>query len=152
MSSHGACAATPAECTPGYFTEVPEKSLYDLFVYDFANEQIPTRASALNQVTSYGKILRKSIQVPTYFGETTSPDFMHVLKAAEGKLPLNVIVETNDVDSKADLRETKQQRIKATREAFPSVSDENDSVHLAPKLKRYDIVTMVKKVVAQWHQ
>ncbi|AEP70694.1 hypothetical protein [Corynebacterium pseudotuberculosis] len=130
-------------------SEVPEKFLYDAFVYDSPKEQTTIRDSVLDEVVVYGKIPRKSIQVPVYFGGTTSPDFMYVLKTADGKMSLNFIVETKDVDSKADLRETEQLRIKAARNFFESISDESISVHFAPQLKRDDIVTMIKQVVAQ---
>ena len=130
-------------------SEVPEKFLYDAFVYDSPKEQTTMRDSVLDEVVVYGKIPRRSIQVPVYFGGTTSPDFMYVLKTTDGKMSLNFIVETKDVDSKADLRGTEELRIKAARKFFESISDENISVHFAPQLKRDDIVTMIKKVVVQ---
>ncbi len=130
-------------------SEVPEKFLYDAFVYDSPKEQTTIRDSVLDEVIVYGKIPRKSIQVPVYFGGTTSPDFMYVLKTADGKMSLNFIVETKDVDSKADLRGTEELRIKAARKFFESITDENISVQFAPQLKRDDIVTMIKQVVAQ---
>ena len=101
----------------------------------------------MDEVVVYGKIPRRSIQVPVYVGGTTSPDFMYVLKTRDGKVSLNFIVETKDVNTKADLRETEQLRIKAARKFFESISDDNISVHFAPQLKRDDIVTMIKQVV-----
>jgi len=128
-------------------SKVPEKFLYDAFVYDSPKEQSTIRDSVLDEVVVYGKIPRRSIQVPVYFGGTTSPDFMYVLKTRDGKVSLNFIVETKDVNTKADLRETEQLRIKAARKFFESISDDNISVHFAPQLKRDDIVTMIKQVV-----
>lgn len=129
---------------------VPEKFLYDAFVYDSPKEKDTIQDSdALDEVVVYGKIPRRSIRIPVYFGGTTSPDFMYVLKTADGKMSLNFIVETKDVGSKADLRETEQLRIKAARSFFESIRDENISVHFAPQLKHDDIVTMIKQVVTQ---
>lgn len=128
-------------------SEVPEKFLYDAFVYDSPKEQETIRDSVMDEVLVYGKIPRRSIQVPVYFGGTTSPDFMYVLKTADGKVSLNFIVETKDVDTESDLRETEQLRIKAARKFFESISDENITVQFAPQLKRDDIVTMIKQVV-----
>lgn len=130
-------------------SEVPEKFLYDAFVYDSPKEQTTIRDSVLDEVVVYGKIPRRSIQVPVYFGGTTSPDFMYVLKTADGKLSLSFIVETKDVDSKADLRETEQLRIKAARKFFESISEENINVQFSPQLKHDDIVTLIKQVVAK---
>lgn len=128
-------------------SQVPEKFLYDAFVYDSPKEQDTIRDSVMDEVVVYGKIPRRSIRVPVYFGGTTSPDFMYVLKGGDGKLSLNFIIETKDVNSKADLRETEQLRITAARKFFESISDENITVRFAPQLKRDDIVTLIKQVI-----
>ncbi|AIG63450.1 type III deoxyribonuclease [Corynebacterium atypicum] len=128
--------------------DVPEKFLYDAFVYDSPKEQATIRDSVLDEVVVYGKIPRRSIRVPVYFGGTTSPDFMYVLKGGDGTLSLNFIVETKDVDTKANLRETEQLRIKAARKFFESISSDNITVRFMPQLKRDDIVTLIKQVVA----
>lgn len=129
--------------------DVPEKFLYDAFVYDSPKEQATIRDSVHDKVVVYGKIPRRSIRVPVYFGGTTSPDFMYVLKGGDGKLSLNFIVETKDVDTKADLRETEQLRIKAARRFFESISDNNITVRFMPQLKNDDIVNLINQVVSQ---
>ena len=128
---------------------VPEKFLYDAFVYDSPKEQATIRDSVLDEVVVYGKIPRRSIRVPVYFGGTTSPDFMYVLKGGDGKLSLNFIVETKDVNTKADLRGTEQLRIKAARKFFESISDNNITVRFMPQLKNDDIVNLIKQAVSQ---
>lgn len=128
--------------------DVPEKFLYDAFVYDSPKEQATIRDSILDEVVVYGKIPRRSIRVPVYFGGTTSPDFMYVLKGSDGKLSLNFIVETKDVHTKTDLRDTEQLRIKAARKFFESISADNITVRFMPQLKHDDIVTLIKQVVA----
>ena len=128
--------------------DVPEKFLYDAFVYDSPKERVTIRDSVLDEVVVYGKIPRRSIRVPVYFGGTTSPDFMYVLQGSDGNLSLNFIVETKDVDTKADLRETEQLRIKAARKFFESISGDNITVRFMPQLKHDDIVTLIKQVVA----
>lgn len=130
-------------------SEVPEKFLYDAFVYDSPKEQATIRDSVMDEVVVYGKIPRRSIQVPIYFGGTTSPDFMYVLKTADGKVSLNFIIETKDVNIKADLRGTEELRIKAAKKFFESISDENINVRFARQLKRDDIVTMIKEVMTE---
>ena len=128
---------------------VPEKFLYDAFIYDSPKEQATIRDSVLDEVVVYGKIPRRSIRVPVYFGGTTSPDFMYVLNGHDGKLSLNFIVETKDVDNKADLRGTEQLRIEAARRFFESISSDNISVRFMPQLKHDDIVPLINQVVAQ---
>lgn len=129
--------------------QVPEKFLYDAFIYDSPKEQSTIRDSAMDEIVVYGKIPRRSIQVPVYFGGTTSPDFMYVLKGEDGRMSLNFIVETKDVETSADLREVEQRRIASAKKFFESISDENINVRFAPQLKRDDIVTMIKQVVVQ---
>lgn len=130
-------------------SEVPKKFLYDAFVYDSPKERETIRDSVMDEVVVYGKIPRRSIRVPVYFGGTTSPDFMYVLKTASGGVSLNFVVETKDVESRADLRETEQLRIRAAKKFFESINDEKIKVHFAPQLKHDDIVTMIKQVVGQ---
>lgn len=129
---------------------VPDKFLYDAFVYDSPKERDNIQDSeALDEVIVYGKIPRRSIQVPVYFGGTTSPDFMYVLKGSDGKLSLNFIIETKDVNSQSDLRETEKLRFKAAKTFFESISEENINVQFSPQLKHDDIVTLIKQVAAQ---
>lgn len=129
---------------------VPEKFLYDTFVYDSPKEKDNIHDSeALEEVVVYGKIPRRSIRVPVYFGGTTSPDFMYVLKGADGKISLNFIIETKDVNTQSDLRETEKLRFKAAKRFFESMSAENINVQFAPQLKHDDIVPLIEQVVAQ---
>ncbi|MDR6938522.1 type III restriction-modification system endonuclease [Arcanobacterium hippocoleae] len=130
--------------------KVPNKFLYDAFVYDSPKEKDNIQDSdALDEVVVYGKIPRRSIRVPVYFGGTTSPDFMYVLKGADGKMSLNFVIETKDVNAQSDLRESEKLRFKAAKKFFDSISDENINVQFAPQLKHDDIVALIKQVVAQ---
>ncbi|MGQ4518867.1 type III restriction-modification system endonuclease [Dermabacteraceae bacterium P13077] len=129
---------------------VPDKFLYDAFVYDSPKEKDNIQDSdALDEVVVYGKIPRRSIRVPVYFGGTTSPDFMYVLKGSDGKISLNFIIETKDVNAQSDLRESEKLRFQAAKKFFESISNENINVQFAPQLKHDDIVTMIKQAVAQ---
>lgn len=128
---------------------VPEKFLYDTFVYDSPKEHDTIRDSMLDEVVVYGKIPRRSIRIPMYFGGTTSPDFMYVLKGSDGKLSVNFIVETKDVNTKTDLRETERLRIRAARRFFESVSKQGVTVRFMPQLKHDDIFALIKQVAAE---
>ncbi|MDO4664869.1 MAG: type III restriction-modification system endonuclease [Actinomycetaceae bacterium] len=129
---------------------VPDKLLYDAFVYDSPKEKNNIQDSdALDEVVVYGKIPRRSIRVPVYFGGTTSPDFMYVLKGADGKMSLNFVIETKDVNAESDLRESEKLRFKAAKKFFESITDQNINVQFSPQLKHDDIVTLIKQVVAQ---
>lgn len=127
--------------------KVPDKFLYDTFVYDSPKERDNIRDSKLDEVVVYGKIPRKSIRVPLYFGGTTSPDFMYVLKRDDGKLSLNFVVETKDVEKHSDMRESEQHRMRAAEQFFKSMKSENFDVTFKPQVKREDIAEMIKRLL-----
>lgn len=128
--------------------KVPEKFLYDAFVYDSPKEQETIRNSNLDEVVVYGKIPRRSIKVPLYFGGTTSPDFMYVLKGKDGKLSLNFVVETKDVGKYSDMRESEQLRMTAAGKFFAAMSGETFKVSFKPQVKRDDIAVMIRELLA----
>lgn len=128
--------------------KVPDKFLYDAFVYDVPKERATIRDSGLDEVVVFGKIPRRSIRVPLYFGGTTSPDFMYVLKRGDGKLSLNFVVETKDVEKDSDMRESEQLRMKAAKRFFESMRSENFDVTFKPQVKRDDIVVLIKQMLA----
>ncbi|MDO4913413.1 MAG: type III restriction-modification system endonuclease [Bifidobacteriaceae bacterium] len=157
----GATALTDADGSPldsiaqgnvGLYREngvlVPENFLYDAFVFDSPKEKETIRESILDEVVVYGKIPRRSIRIPVYFGGTTSPDFMYVLKTSDGRTSINFVIETKDVESRADLREVEQLRIRAARAFFEAISSESLNVQFAPQLKRDHIVKMIQQVLA----
>jgi type III restriction enzyme len=127
---------------------VPDKFLYDAFVYDSPKEKDNIQDSdVLDEVVVYGKIPRRSIRIPVYFGGTTSPDFMYVLKGSDGRTSLNFVIETKDVNAPSDLRVAEKLRFKAAKKFFESISDESINVQFLPQLKHDDIVTMIRQVV-----
>ena len=130
--------------------EVSEKFLYDAFVYDSHKEQENIRDSIMDEIVVYGKIPRRSIRVPIYFGGTSSPDFMYVLKTKDGKLSLNFVIETKDYSSEGDLRLTEKRRIEAAQKFFDSIkSNEDIQVKFAPQLKHDGITDMIKDILIQ---
>ena len=130
--------------------EVSEKFLYDAFVYDSHKEQENIRDSIMDEIVVYGKIPRRSIRVPIYFGGTSSPDFMYVLKTKDGKLSLNFIIETKDYDAKSDLRGAEERRIEAAQKFFDSINTNQDiQVKFTPQFKHDDITDMIKDILKQ---
>ncbi|WP_136036343.1 type III restriction-modification system endonuclease [Microbacterium sp. K35] len=128
---------------------VPEKFLYDAFVYDSPKEHDTIRDSTLDEVIVYGKIPRRSVKVPLYFGGTTSPDFMYVLKREDGRLSLNFVIETKDVEKRSDMRENEQLKMTAAKRFFESMSSESFDVTFQPQVKRDDIAVMIKQLLAE---
>lgn len=131
-------------------TNVPDKFLYDAFVYDSPKEKDNIQDSqVLDEVVVYGKIPRRSIRIPVYFGGTTSSDFMYVLNGADGKMSLNFISETKDVKAQLDLRQSEKLRFASAKKFFESISDENINVQFSPQLEHDGIVALIKQVIAR---
>lgn len=128
-------------------SKVPERYLYDAFIYDSELEQKNIKRSTANEVVVFGKIPRRSIRVPLYFGGTTSPDFMYVLNTEDGDVTLNFIVETKDVKDKNELRGTEKLKITAAKKFFESMQQAGVKVRFEPQLKNDDIAVMLKQVV-----
>ncbi|WP_166826395.1 type III restriction-modification system endonuclease [Brevibacterium limosum] len=126
---------------------VPDKFLYDAFVYDSPKESETIRDSKLDEVVVFGKIPRRSIKVPLYFGGTTSPDFMYVLKRDDGGLSLNFIIETKDVKKRSDLRESEKLRMTAAQRFFESMSSEGIEVTFRDQVQREDIAALIRRVL-----
>ncbi|WP_414122766.1 type III restriction-modification system endonuclease [Corynebacterium nuruki] len=127
--------------------KVPDKFLYDAFVYDSPKERDNIRDSKLDEVIVYGKIPRKSIRVPLYFGGTTSPDFMYVLKRDDGKLSLNFVVETKDVETHSVMRGDEKLRMKAAAKFFDSMKSDNFDVKFKDQVKREDIAEVIRQLL-----
>ncbi len=83
------------------------KYLYDSYAYDSPLEKDNITAE-IEEVIVYGKIPRSSIAIPVITGGMYSPDFMYVVKRADGGKELNIVVETKDVEGKAELRGTEK--------------------------------------------
>ena len=129
--------------------EVPEKFLYDAFVYDSHKEQENIRDSIMDEIVVYGKIPRRSIRIPLYFGGTTSPDFMYVLKTKDGKLSLNFIIETKDYNSMKEVSDIEELRFKSAQEFFNSIREDNQNIQItfSPQLKRDGIQEMLENIL-----
>ncbi len=127
--------------------KVPSKFLFDNFVYDSPKERETIEKSDIDEVIVFGKIPRRSIQVPLYCGGTTSPDFMYVLRKQDGDYVINFIVETKDVNTQSALRNEETMKIESAKVFFKAMQEDGLNVSFEKQLKNDDIVTMIKKLV-----
>lgn len=123
--------------------KVPDNFLYDQVVFDSPKEKENIQKSDIDEVVVFGKIPRKSIQVPLYFGGTTSPDFMYVIKKDSG-YEVNLIVETKDIDRPTTLRGTEGLKIESAKKFFDALKESGVNVVFKAQLKNDDIVPMIK--------
>jgi len=127
---------------------VPENFLYDKVVFDSPKEKDTVQRSNIDEIVVFGKIPRRSVQVPLYFGGTTSPDFMYVIKR-DDKFEINFIVETKDIDKESSLRGSEKLRIASAKKFFEELKKDGVSVSFEPQLKSDDIITMINKLICR---
>ncbi|WP_051940429.1 type III restriction-modification system endonuclease [Stenoxybacter acetivorans] len=77
-----------------------EKYLYDKAAYDSEPEYAILKYKPDTQVRVYGKLPKKSIQVPLYVGGSTSPDFVYAVGKGD-EISLHLVVEVKS-DNKRD--------------------------------------------------
>ena len=127
---------------------VPENFLYDKVVFDSPKEKDTVQHSNVDEVVVFGKIPRRSVQVPLYFGGTTSPDFMYVIQR-DDKFEINFIVETKDIDKESSLRGSEKLRIASAKKFFEELKKDGVSVSFEPQLKSDDIITMINRLISE---
>ena len=126
---------------------ISEKFLYDTLVYDSPLERENIKNSNIDEVVVFGKIPRRSIKVPLYFGGTTSPDFMYVLKKEDGSLEMNLILETKDIKKESQLREEEKLRIESAKKFFETLKNEGINVKFKKQMNEEDIVGIIYKTL-----
>lgn len=104
--------------------KVPETFLYDKIAFDSPFEETNIIDGETEAVEVYGKIPRRSIRVPMYFGGTSSPDFIYIAKKTDGSEVMNLIIETKDVKNLYDLREIEKSKIRASQKFFEELQNE----------------------------
>lgn len=129
--------------------DVPERFIYDSVVYDSPKEKETLLQSDIDEVVVFGKIPRRSIQIPLFTGGTTSPDFMYVVKRENDTSEINFIVETKDVKSKSGLRHDEVYRIKSAEKFFDALKEDGLNVVFKEQLKDDDIIAVIKGLKKQ---
>lgn len=125
---------------------VPEQFLYDTVVYDSPKERETLLKSNIDEVIVFGKIPRRSIQIPLFMGGTTSPDFMYVINNSKGHSEINFVVETKDMKNESSLRREEELRIASAKKFFETMKQDGLNVVFKKQLKNDDIVSMIKEL------
>ena len=81
-------------------------------------------------------------------GETYSPDFLYVVRRADGSQELNVVVETKDVDADSDLRGTERERIACAKVFFKNLEEEGFPVVFRTQLKNDRMRQLLEQVLS----
>ena len=122
------------------------KYLYSAYAYDSPLEKDNITAD-VDEVVVYGKIPRSSIAIPTITGGMYSPDFMYVVKRADGTKELNIVVETKDVEGKTDLRGPERAKIDCAKIFFETLSKDGYTVHFHDQLGNRQMKQIIEEVL-----
>lgn len=124
-----------------------KKYLYDAYAYDSPLEK-DNITTDIEEVVVYGKIPRSSIAIPTITGGMYSPDFMYVVKHANGGKELNIVVETKDVENKSDLRGTEKAKIECAKVFFDMLTADGYTVHFRDQLNNKQMAQIIREVMS----
>ncbi len=99
----------------------PDNYLFNEIFYD-SDLELSNIKSSIQEVIVYSKIPKNSIRIPLVGGFTYSPDFAYVVKSADGKNTLNLVVESKD-KTELSLSRDEGQRIKHAETFFNRMND-----------------------------
>lgn len=126
---------------------IPDKRyLYDAMAYD-SDLELENIKSDIKDVIVYGKIPRRSISIPTIANSSYSPDFMYVVRKANGEKELNIVVETKGVENKDILSRNEQTKIDCAEIFFKQLSLDGYTVHFKAQLNNKKMIEIVKELI-----
>lgn len=129
----------------------PANYLYEEKAYDSPLELENIESDAghdrIAEIVVYGKIPRKSIAIPTVGTGTYSPDFMYVIRKANGDKELNIVVETKDVKSLSDLRENERMKIDCAKVFFNNLEADGYPVRFHTQLSQDKMLNVIKNAL-----
>ena len=126
--------------------EPSAKYLYDVIAYDSPLE-CKNITKEIEEVIVYGKIPRRSISIPTIGNDSYSPDFMYVVKKANGEKELNIVIETKQVEGKSSLRGEEGMKISCAKEFFNQLTLDGYKVSFKTQLNNNGIKSIIEEIL-----
>lgn len=122
--------------------EPPRKYLYDACAHDSGLE-LQNIKTEIDEVIVYGKIPSHSICIPTVASSNYSPDFMYVVKKADGTKELNIVIETKAYDKESNISPDEETKISCAEEFFNAMTAGGYAVRFQKQINRIG----VKKII-----
>lgn len=131
-------------------TELPQKFLFEDFLYDseleHSNINYANRHDVDQKLVVFGKIPRRSIRIPHFYGGTTSPDFMYVLQDGANNTSLNFVVETKSLENKMETSEEANSAAESARRFFEAVRSSGDvDAEFFYQMKPQTLIDLINK-------
>lgn len=120
----------------------PQNYLYDAYAHDSGLE-LQNMKTEIDEVVVYGKIPSKSICIPTVASSNYSPDFMYVVKKADGTKELNIVIETKAYDKESKIASDEETKISCAEEFFKEMTANGYAVHFRKQINS----TAVKNII-----
>ena len=120
----------------------PQNYLYDAYAHDSWLE-LQNMKTEIDEVVVYGKIPSKSICIPTVASSNYSPDFMYVVKKADGTKELNIVIETKAYDKESKIASDEETKISCAEEFFNEMTANGYAVHFRKQINS----TAVKNII-----
>lgn len=120
----------------------PHNYLYDAYAHDSWLE-LQNMKTEIDEVVVYGKIPSKSICIPTVASSNYSPDFMYVVKKADGTKELNIVIETKAYDKESKIASDEETKISCAEEFFKEMIANGYTVHFRKQINS----TAVKNII-----
>ena len=120
----------------------PQNYLYDAYAHDSWLE-LQNMKTEIDEVVVYGKIPSKRICIPTVASSNYSPDFMYVVKKADGTKELNIVIETKAYDKESKIASDEETKISCAEEFFKEMTANGYAVHFRKQINS----TAVKNII-----
>ena len=124
----------------------PSKYLYDAYAYDSELELKNIRED-IEEVIVYGKIPSHSICIPTVASSNYSPDFMYVVKKADGSKELNIVIETKAYDNETQMAQDEERKIDCAEEFFHSLQADGYDVRFRRQLNTIGVKAIINELI-----
>ena len=124
----------------------PLKYLYDNFAHDSGLE-LQNIKTEIDEVIVYGKIPSHSICIPTVASSNYSPDFMYVVKRADGTKELNIVIETKAYDKESYIAPDEETKISCADEFFKALTANGYTVHFKKQINSNSVKNIMNELV-----
>ena len=95
----------------------------------------------------YGKLPSHSICIPTVASSNYSPDFMYVVKRADGTKELNIVIETKAYDKESYIAPDEETKISCADEFFKAMTANGYTVHFKKQINSNSVKNIINELV-----
>lgn len=122
--------------------------LYDAYAHDSGLE-FENIKTEIDEVIVYGKIPSHSICIPTVASSNYSPDFMYVVKKADGTKELNIVIETKAYDKESQMAPDESRKIECAEAFFKAMAADGYSVRFRRQLNQSGVKSIIDELIKE---